>query len=625
MAELKLLLLGTPSLQVNGQPVVIPRRKAWALLIYLAVTKEIHRRDTLATLLWPDYDQEEARTALTRHLSELRKISDQPFLHSSRETIALADPLWVDVDLFQQGVTGCKESDPNSLERLTAAIALYRDDFLRGFTLPDSPDFDEWQFFQTDGLRQQLAVALERVSILHHQRGNDEASIAAARRWLALDPLHEPAHRQLMHLLAVSGQRSAALHQYATCCRLLVDELQVSPDPATMALAEQIRSGALGRLVSKEPTPAVADHATATAASPPATHHAPRPDLTTLLSRLEPLTEQKLFGIEDAYQTVAASLAVDDRPWLIAIDGIGGIGKTTLANNLTREVLMQGRFDAVAWVSAKQEEFLPGFGVRATNRPALDGERLTDALLTQLTDTPSLTLPNREKQARLQQQLKAVPTLIVVDNLETAVDYQALLPFLRQLTNPSKVLLTSRLSLQAYSDVFCYSLSELTETDTLAFLRYEAAMRGIVPLQQASLAQLQQIYGVVGGNPLALKLVMGQVRFLPLAQVLASLQLAEGRQVDELYTYIYWQIWQMLDEPDRRLMLTLPVMPNSTFDQLAAISELDRATLQSALLRLIDHSLVQVAGDLDAPRYRLHRLTETFLLHEVLTWQPPSN
>ena len=183
MAELKLLLLGTPSLQVNGQPVVIPRRKAWALLIYLAVTKEIHRRDTLATLLWPDYDQEEARTALTRHLSELRKISDQPFLHSSRETIALADPLWVDVDLFQQGVTGCKESDPNSLERLTAAIALYRDDFLRGFTLPDSPDFDEWQFFQTDGLRQQLAVALERVSILHHQRGNDEASIAAARRW----------------------------------------------------------------------------------------------------------------------------------------------------------------------------------------------------------------------------------------------------------------------------------------------------------------------------------------------------------------------------------------------------------------------------------------------------------
>jgi hypothetical protein len=63
----------------------------------------------------------------------------------------------------------------------------------------------------------------------------------------------------------------------------------------------------------------------------------------------------------------------------------------------------------------------------------------------------------------------------------------------------------------------------------------------------------------------------------------------------------------------------------NSHDQLAAISELDRATLQSALLRLIDHSLVQVAGDLDAPRYRLHRLTETFLLHEVLTWQPPSN
>lgn len=212
----------------------------------------------------------------------------------------------------------------------------------------------------------------------------------------------------------------------------------------------------------------------------------------------------------------------------------------------------------------------------------------------------------------------------MVDNLETVVDYQTLVPFLRQLTNPSKFLITSRLSLQAYPDIFCYSLNELHESDTLAFLRYEAAMRGIAPLQQATPAQLQQIYSTVGGHPLALKLVIGQARFLPLAQVLTSLQLAQARQVDELYTYIYWQIWQMLDEPARRLMLTLPVMPNSTFDQLAAISELDLATLQSALLRLLEHSLVQVAGDLAEPRYRLHRLTETFLMHEVLTWQPQS-
>lgn len=598
----------------------IPRRKVWALLIYLAMTGETQRRDALATLLWPTYAQSEARTALTRHLSELRKISAQGFLNSSRETVALTGAIWLDVAEFQQLVADCTDSD--CLARLTAAVALYRDDFLRGFTLPDSPDFDEWQFFQTEGLRQHLAVALERLSLLHSQHSNYEAAIPHARRWLALDPLHEPAHRHLMHLLADSGQRSAALHQYETCCRLLAAELKVVPDSATVALAEQIRSGAIRRREAQEPTRTVSGHPTAAA---PAMDQAPRPDPAIILSRLAPLADQKLFGIETARQTVAPMLAAEERPWLIAIDGIGGIGKTTLANNLVREALTGGRFGDMAWVSAKQEEFLPGFGMRSTNRPALDAEQLTDALLAQLTDASSLAIPSREKGVLLQQRLKTVPTLVVVDNLETVVDYQALVPFLRQLTNPTKFLLTSRLSLQAYTDVFCYSLGELNETDTLAFLCYEAERRGIVPLQQATPAQLQHIYGVVGGNPLALKLVMGQVRFLPLEQVLENLQFAQGRQIDELYTYIYWQIWQMLDEAARRLMLTLPVMPNSTFGQLAAISELDRATLQSALLHLIDHSLVQVAGDLAEPRYRLHRLTETFLIHEVLTWQPPSN
>ncbi len=623
MAEMKLFLLGTPGLQVDGQTVAIPRRKALALLIYLAVTGATHRRDTVATLLWPDYSQAEARTALTRHVSELRKISDQTFLDSSRETIALTGPLWVDVAAFQQLMAAYTALEADCLERLTAAVALYRDDFLRGFTLPDSPAFDEWQFFQSDGLRQQLAVALERLSLLHAQHSNYDAALPYARRWVALDPLHEPAQRQLIQLLADSGQRSAALHQYTTCCRLLADELKITPDPATVALAEQIRTGAIGRHEARQPTPVVVDNSPPpppTTTSPPAP-----PDLAALLSRLEVPTAQKLFGIETAHKTVIASLVAPDRPWLIAIDGMGGIGKTTLADSLAREALTQGRFGAVAWVSAKQEEFLPGFGVSATNRPALDGERLTDALLEQLTDAPTLALPSREKQARLQQQLKAVPTLVVVDNLETVVDYQTLVPFLRHLTNPSKVLLTSRLSLQAYTDIFCYSLGELDEPEALAFLRYEADMRGIAPLQQATPAQLQQIYGVVGGHPLALKLVIGQARFLPLAQVLTSLQLAQGRQIDELYTYLYWQIWQRLEEADRRLMLTLPVMPNSTFSGLAAISELDLATLQSALLRLIDHSLVQVAGDLAEPRYRLHRLTETFLMHEVLTWQPQSH
>lgn len=91
---------------------------------------------------------------------------------------------------------------PGYLDSLTEAVSLYRDDFLTGFTLPDCPDFDEWQFFQTEGLRQQLALTLERLLNLHVDQANYEVAIPYARRRLALDPLHEPAHQQLMQLYA---------------------------------------------------------------------------------------------------------------------------------------------------------------------------------------------------------------------------------------------------------------------------------------------------------------------------------------------------------------------------------------------------------------------------------------
>ena len=115
-------------------------------------------------------------------------------------------------------------------------------DFLEGFGLRDSIAYDDWQFFQAEGLRQELASALERLVRGHSAQGNQEAALAYARRWLALDPLHEPAHRQLMQLYAQTGQRSAALRQYQECVRILDEELGLAPAEETTDLYEQIRT-----------------------------------------------------------------------------------------------------------------------------------------------------------------------------------------------------------------------------------------------------------------------------------------------------------------------------------------------------------------------------------------------
>ena len=330
--------------------------------------------------------------------------------------------------------------------------------------------------------------------------------------------------------------------------------------------------------------------------------------------------ENPLIGIDRALKALKGRLDAPGPPWLISIEGLGGIGKTSLANALLRTLILDDRFRAFAWVSAKQEEFHPALGIQALDQPALDEETLVTALLAQLNDGISPAISLTAKLAALNDRLKAAPHFIVIDNLETVLDYETLLPTLRRLANPSRFLLTSRHSLQAHPDIGCHRLTSLSRADTIALLRQEAGVRGLSSLAEAGEEQLIRIYETVGGNPLALKLVVGQIGVLPLSQVLQGLREAQEKRVDALYTYIYWQTWHTLDEASRHLLLAMPLAQDGDLEQLAAVTKLPSADLSEALQKLIARSLVNVYGSLEARTYRIHRLTETFLLTEVSQW-----
>ncbi len=249
MSRLAVFLLGPPWIELDGVSLELNRRKAMALVAYLAITDHPHSRDALATLLWPDHDQTKARAALRRTLSVLKQLLGE-WLEIDRETVSLkpdAD-VWLDVGHFRRLVANCPPSTDLDcsacLAPLAEAATLYQDDFLAGFTLRDSPSFDEWQFFQSESLRRDLAGVLERLAACHSAQQEFEPAISYARRWLSLDPLHEPAHRQLMQLYAWSNQRAAAMRQYQECVRLLQEELGVTPSSETTALYERIRSSA---------------------------------------------------------------------------------------------------------------------------------------------------------------------------------------------------------------------------------------------------------------------------------------------------------------------------------------------------------------------------------------------
>lgn len=346
------------------------------------------------------------------------------------------------------------------------------------------------------------------------------------------------------------------------------------------------------------------------------------------LTRLEAPTYDQLFGVAPLADQLLHLLTAPAQPWLVALEGMGGIGKTALADAVMRQAIAQHHFAGFGWVSARQQRFQLSGAIQAVAQPALTADQLIEQLAGQLLTDPTgkrlaqPTVACEATLARLTAQLQQTPHLIVIDNLETVADLAALLPTLQRLVNPSKFLLTSRLGIYSETATYTFPIPELSEADALALVRHEAQLRNQGELAAASTATLQPIYATVGGNPLALRLIVGQTRIHPLALILADLKTARGQAVAELYTYLYRYAWEHLDDGSRRALIAMPFAPphGATLEDLVGVSQLPATELRAALQQLVILNLVNRTGDLHESRYTIHGLTRTFLLEQVVQW-----
>ncbi|HEY6286348.1 MAG TPA: tetratricopeptide repeat protein [Ktedonobacteraceae bacterium] len=348
MTQLMIYLLGAPRFERNGENIYLDTRKASALIAYLAIAKQRQSRDTLTALLWPEFDQTHARATLRRTLSTLNKALGGSWLEISREYIGLNfnAGIWVDVDEFHNHVAECRSHDhlptetcSNCLQPLSAAVELYGGDFLTGFSLRDSSNFDDWQFYQADALRRDFASALERLVQCYSSSGKFESAIVYAQQWLALDRLNESAHRLLMQLYVWNGQQSAALHQYRECVQVLDRELGVGPLESTTRLYQAIKEHQISPITKHSSTET--SDAKMVGISPLQVNTSLDP--TTTSQSLTFQTNYPLVGRSNELSTLTQMYdGIHIVGHLVLLEGEAGIGKTRLAEEFLANAQSKG-------------------------------------------------------------------------------------------------------------------------------------------------------------------------------------------------------------------------------------------------------------------------------------------
>jgi TolB-like protein/DNA-binding SARP family transcriptional activator len=245
---LRLVTLGAAFLERDGARIeaASAHRKGLALLALLAAAGDRGvTRDTAMALLWPESDEERARTSLRQLVHSLRNQLDASILRLASPDLRL-DPQVISSDVadFRAALDG---GDP------ATALSHYAGPFLDGFHLRGGDELERWVAAERAALAQAATGALEELAVAAGERGDVAGAVGWWRRLAAAEPLSTRAALGLMRALDASGERAAALQHAQIHELMLAEELGDQPDPAVGALVAELRAGTVPR-----PAPAAA-------------------------------------------------------------------------------------------------------------------------------------------------------------------------------------------------------------------------------------------------------------------------------------------------------------------------------------------------------------------------------
>ncbi|MEM7119169.1 MAG: BTAD domain-containing putative transcriptional regulator, partial [Chloroflexota bacterium] len=584
--ELRLKLLGGCELTIDGEPLDKLFAKHQALLAFLAMTGQTHARQMIAGLLWGGKSEQDALRNLRVNLTKVRQIAGA-YLAVGRQTIAFdqTSNYWLDVEAFED----CVERSRGANGRLNhallrEAVNLYDGDFMVGFELRDAPEFEEWLLSQRARLQPILIQALD--ALVEHcvDEGNYAEGIAYAYKLLDIEPWREETHQQLMWLLALDGQHSAALAQYDECCLILQRELGVLPMLETTQLKTDIQT-MREKLEMRQTKPL-----------PPL----PDPEPETAVPFLAPPPVPYFLGRATEIDQLWQSICRENGQQRFVISGMGGVGKTALVIQFAH-VLRQEFPDGVLWVKADSSD------------PMQIAEQWAAAYGY---DFGSVADP-ASRMGALRQMLAEKKALLIFDDVAEAARIRPLLPtagdcimlFTTRNANLAPLLAASRLALHELSE----KNGRLLLTHLIGQTRVEAESDAADHIGER--LQNLPLALTIAGRYLAQRprrrLSTFVTRLHEQGQRLATLEL------DNLAVRLSFMIsWQALDTTQQEIFRYLGVFAGRAFtvEALAAVAQLHTFTAEDRLHTLVMLSLLGEEGE---HHYRQHSLLADFAQEQL--------
>jgi predicted ATPase/DNA-binding SARP family transcriptional activator len=584
--ELRLLLFGPPRAQAGNQAIDLGRRKAWALLGYLALAPTLHQREVLAALLWPEASGAHAFACLRNALWTIRRTPLADALEIGRTTVRLTAEIGVDVRQFRARMARVlRHADPPGrlcdacYEALRKAIELRDAPFLEGFGVAGAAPFEEWMLSEGRALEHEAADALARLAAHEAAEGRIDQALERVRRWLAIDPLSEAAHREAIRLQRLAGHPERALEQYRACERHLREALGLSPAPETQRLVDDLRS------------PGAAE-------------------VGPIDTRPHELPEWRLpfVGRGEEIDVVRRSL-LDEGLRLITLTGMGGVGKSRLALRVAAE--LRGAFrDGV---------------VHAEASPADSGRSLERVLARALRLTAARQDPERHGELLLTT-LAGREMLLVLDRLEGRQEDFPLIEAILHRAPSIRILATRREPLglpgESVYEVGGLPVPAATSEDDVAAspavaLFVTAAKHADLRFRPSAddFEAIGEIARLVGGLPLALELAAAWVPSLTCRQIARQVEggldflASVGRDIlprHQDLRAVFDESWAQLPRRSRLILRRLSVFSGPfTYAQARAVGGAELADLAQLVRR---GQLQRIGPD----RYALHELLRQF-------------